>query len=73
MGSDMAVSSVENYSSMQCSVMDGRGMGVESRELMAGCGWELGSGSRLGRDGDMMEGQGIVEDTTFRNSDRGHG
>jgi hypothetical protein len=52
------------------SVMDERGMGAESRELMAGCGQELRSGSRLGRDSDMIEGQGTVEDATFCYSDR---
>jgi hypothetical protein len=51
--------------------MDGRGMGAESRELAAGCGWELGSGSGLGRDGNAAEGQGTAEDATFRDSDRG--
>jgi hypothetical protein len=69
-GSDMVASSVENYSSTQRSVMDGRGMGAESRELVAGCGRELGSGSGLGWDGDAAEGQGVVEDMTFRDSDR---
>jgi hypothetical protein len=47
-------------------------MGAESTELAAGCGWDLGSGSGLGRDGHMTEGQGIAEDATFRDSDRGH-
>jgi hypothetical protein len=47
-------------------------MGAESRELAAGCRWELGSGSGLGWDGDLMEGQGVAEDVTFRNLDRGH-
>jgi hypothetical protein len=72
-GADMVASSVENYSSTQRSVMDGRGMGAESRELTGGCGWELGSGSGLGKDGDVTEGQGAAEDATFRDSDRGHG
>jgi hypothetical protein len=36
---------------------------------MVGCGWGLGSRSGLGWDGDMMEGQGVVEDATFRDSD----
>jgi hypothetical protein len=70
--SDMVASSVENYSSTQRSVTDGRGTGVESRELAAGCGRELGSGSGLGWDGDVMEGQDAAEDATFRDSDRGH-
>jgi hypothetical protein len=46
-------------------------MGGESRELAAGCGWELGSRSRLRQDGDVMEGQGIVQDVTFHDLDRG--
>jgi hypothetical protein len=46
-------------------------MGAESREPVAGCGRELGSGSGLGRDGDVVEGQGMAEDMTFRDSDRG--
>jgi hypothetical protein len=52
--------------------MDRQGMGAESRELVAGCGRELGSRSGLGRDGNAMEGQGIAEDVTFHDSDRGH-
>jgi hypothetical protein len=59
--------------STQHSVTDGGGMGAESRELMAGHGWELGSRSRLRWDGNAMERQGIVEDVTFRDSDRGRG
>jgi hypothetical protein len=55
------------------SLTDGRGTGAESRELAAGYGWELGSGSGLGKDGDVMEGQGAAEDATFRDSDRGRG
>jgi hypothetical protein len=47
-------------------------MGAESRELAAGCGWDLGSGSGLGWDGHATEGQGTAEDATFRDSDRGH-
>jgi hypothetical protein len=43
---------------------------MESRELMAWCEWGLGSGSRLGRDGNMTGEQGVVGDTTFRDSDR---
>jgi hypothetical protein len=54
-------------------VTDGQGMGAESRELAAGCGRELGSGSGLGKDSDATEGQGAAEDATFRDSDRGHG
>jgi hypothetical protein len=34
-------------------VIDRRGTGAECREVMVGQGWELGSGSRLGQDGDM--------------------
>jgi hypothetical protein len=34
---------------------------------------ELGSGSGLGKDGDTTEGQGAMEDATFRDSDRGRG
>jgi hypothetical protein len=44
-------------------------MWMKSRELVAGCGWGLGSTSGLGRDGDMMEGQGAMEDATFHDSD----
>jgi hypothetical protein len=43
---------------------------MESRELAAGCGWELRSRSGLGWDGNMTEGQGMVGDMTFRDSDR---
>jgi hypothetical protein len=67
--SDMAMSSVENYGLMQCSVMGEQGMRTESRELIAGWGRGLGSGGRLGWDGDMMEGHGAVGDVTFRDSD----
>jgi hypothetical protein len=35
-----------------------------------GHGRELGSGSRLGKDGDATEGQGATGDMTFRDSDR---
>jgi hypothetical protein len=48
-------------------------MGVESRELLARCGRELGSGSGLGKDGDAREGQGAAEDATFRDPDSGRG
>jgi hypothetical protein len=44
---------------------------MESRELIIVYRWELGSKSRLGQDDDVIEGQGIVEDVTFHNSDRG--
>jgi hypothetical protein len=43
---------------------------MESRELMAGCRQGLGSGSRLGWDGDVMEGQGMAGDMTFHDSVR---
>jgi hypothetical protein len=43
--SDMATSSVENYSSMQRSVTGKQGMRTESRELAAGCGQGLGINS----------------------------
>jgi hypothetical protein len=36
-------------------------------------GRELRNGSGLGKDGDTMEGQGMMEDATFRDSGRGHG
>jgi hypothetical protein len=71
--SDIVASLVENYGSIQCSVMGEQGMRMESRELTAGCGRGLGSRSRLGWDGDMMEGQGIVGDATFHDSDWVHG
>jgi hypothetical protein len=69
---DMAASLVENYSLMQYSVIDRQRMGAESRELAAGYGQELRSRSRLGWDGNTMEGQDIAEDVTFHDSDRGH-
>jgi hypothetical protein len=69
-GSDMAVSLVENYRSMQCSIMDGHGKGTESRELTAGCGWGLSGRNGYGLDGDVMVGYGIAGDVTFRDSDR---
>jgi hypothetical protein len=56
---------------MQHSIMDGQGMGAESREPAAGCGWGLGSRSRLGQDSDVMEGQGKVGDATFHDLYRG--
>jgi alpha-amylase/alpha-mannosidase (GH57 family) len=37
---------------------------------VVGCGRGLGSGGRLGWDGDMMERQGVAGDMTFRHSDR---
>jgi hypothetical protein len=48
-GSDMVVSMVENDSLMQCSVMDGRGMGTDSRKLTAGVDGNSGAG--MGLDG----------------------
>jgi hypothetical protein len=36
-----------------------------------GCGRELGSGDGRRRGGDAVEGQGAVEDATFRDSDGG--
>jgi hypothetical protein len=42
--SDMAASSVENYDSMQHSVMDEQGTEAESRELIAGIDRNLGVG-----------------------------
>jgi hypothetical protein len=36
-----------------------------------GYGRELGSGHRCGWGGDAVEGQGAVEDVTFRDSDGG--
>jgi hypothetical protein len=42
---------------------------MESRELIAGCRWELRNGSGLGQGSDAMEGQGMVEDATFCDSD----
>jgi aminopeptidase C len=47
--SDMVVSLVENYGSMQCSVMGERGTEMESRELMAGMDRNLGMGAGLER------------------------
>jgi hypothetical protein len=47
-------------------------MVAESREVVAGCGWELGSGSGLGWDGDVTEDQGAAEDTTFCDWHRAH-
>jgi hypothetical protein len=44
-------------------------MWTESRELVAGYGWGLGSGSRLGWTGNTMEEQGIVWDITFYDLD----
>jgi hypothetical protein len=61
---------VDNLDIEVGDVMDGRGMGAESRELVAGCGRGFGSKSGLGRDGDAMEGQGVVGDATFRDSER---
>jgi hypothetical protein len=46
------------------------GNGVQG--TYGGCGWELGSGNGLGRDGDAVDGQGAAEDATFCDSDRGH-
>jgi hypothetical protein len=43
-GLDMVASSVENDSSMQRSVTDGRGTGMESRELAAGVDGNSGAG-----------------------------
>jgi hypothetical protein len=37
---------------------------------MVGYGQGFGSRSRLGRDGDAMEGQGIAGDGTFHDLDR---
>jgi hypothetical protein len=51
-------------------VMGGQGMQTESRELTVEYRWGLGNGSRLGWDSDMMEGQGVVGDGTFHDSDR---
>jgi hypothetical protein len=45
---------------------------MESRELIVGYGQGLRTISRLGRDGNMIDGQGIVEDVTCGNSDRDH-
>jgi hypothetical protein len=47
-------------------------MGVESREHVLWCGWGLGSRSGLGQYGNIAEGQGIIEDITFCNSDHGY-
>jgi hypothetical protein len=66
----MAASSVENYSSIQCSVVGTQGMWTESRELAAGYRWGLGSRSRLRQDGNAMEGQGMVGYVTFHDLDR---
>jgi hypothetical protein len=41
-GLDMVVSSVENYHSMQHSVIGRQGLGSESRELIVGQGYRLG-------------------------------
>jgi hypothetical protein len=38
-----------------------------------GCGRGLGGGSGLGREGDMMDGQGMAWDATFRDSGQGCG
>jgi hypothetical protein len=43
---------------------------MESRKLVVGCGWGLGSGSRLGWDSNVMEWQGMVGDMTFHDADR---
>jgi hypothetical protein len=43
---------------------------MESRELAVQYGWGLRSRSRLGQDSDVMVGQGMVEDVTFRDLDR---
>jgi hypothetical protein len=40
-------------------------MRAESRELMVGCGWGLRDRSRLGQEGNTMDGQGMAEDVTF--------
>jgi hypothetical protein len=68
---DIAMSLVENYSSMQHSITGRQGTHMQSRELMVGYGYRLRSGSRLRQDGNVREGQGIVEDMTFYDSDRG--
>jgi hypothetical protein len=47
-----------------------QGTRTESRELAAGCGRRLRSGSGLGWDGDGTKGQGVAGDATFRDSDR---
>jgi hypothetical protein len=48
-------------------------MRVESRELMAGYGQGLGGGSGLGQGGDMMDGQSMAWDATFRDLGQGCG
>jgi hypothetical protein len=48
-GSDMVVSSVENHSSMQHSITDGQGIGIESRELAVGVDGNSGAGPGLDR------------------------
>jgi hypothetical protein len=52
-------------------VTDGRGTEMESRELVAGVDGSSGAGTGVDGGGDMGERQGAVEDTTFRDSDRG--
>jgi hypothetical protein len=47
--------------------MDGDGI----QGTRGGYGWELRSGDGRGRGGDAVEGQGAVEDATFRDSDGG--
>jgi hypothetical protein len=48
-------------------------MEAESRELIVGMDGDLGAGAGLEKDSDAMEGQGIMEDATFHDSDRGRG
>jgi hypothetical protein len=45
-------------------------MGMVSKELAVGCRPDFGSGSGLGQDSNVPEGQGVAGDATFRDSDR---
>jgi hypothetical protein len=52
-----------------CNGWARNGSGIQGTR--GGCGRELGSGDRRRRGGDVVEGQGAVEDATFRDSDGG--
>jgi hypothetical protein len=65
LGSDMVASSVENDSSIQCSIMDGQGMGTESRELTAGMDGDLGAGMGIDRVATWWRGRAQWEMQLF--------